>query len=667
MSYLVIARKWRPQTFEDVVGQSHVTRTLQNAISAGRVAHAYLFTGPRGVGKTSTARILAKALNCEKGPTPHPCLACPACLEIAGPGSVDVAEIDGASNNSVDDIRSLREKVQYTGVRDRHKVYIIDEVHMLSGAAFNALLKTLEEPPAHVVFIFATTEANKVPATILSRTQRFDFRRVGAAELAAQLGRILKAEGLDATPEALQLVARAGEGSVRDSQTLLDQVISFALGAGERKALQAEDVLAVLGGVQEGQVWGALKAALRGDSAAALGWIQEQYQRGADLRQVLDGFQNLLRGLLLLKAAPGAPLEVDVLPETAVALEAEIHSLGLSRLFSALKACEEAQQQMRHTSQLRLILEMLVVRIAPASPSAGLGEIVDELRDLERRFREAPAQGLAAPTVSAAGTPAPASAPAPVQASAPASAPVPVQASAPASAPAPAPLPAVAATPEAPVPAASSAPQGAAPSFAAPTEAPSAPAPAGTSSAPLVSSVTGPAPVRVEAPLAQALEDSSALGTAEGAPLPEDAGEPALGLELEEPAAPPAVSLERLREGWEALVNSIQAESLSLASAAKDAGLVSWDKGVLTLRAVNTFQRKVLDDPLECARLVRLLKAAFGCDFRVKVLFEPPQAKGAKAGGRPSDEAVQKLLKERPEVRRVQELFGAEIVEIRED
>ncbi len=228
MSYQVLALKWRPQNFEDVIGQSHITRTLQNAINSGRIGHAYIFTGPRGVGKTTTARIMAKALNCERGPTPHPCNKCSNCIEITENRFPDVVEIDGASNNSVDDIRDLIEKVNYRPVKGRYRIYIIDEVHMLSISAFNALLKTLEEPPPHVIFIFATTEPHKIPATIMSRCQRFDFRRIPDSLIQKRLDHILKEEGFkDISEETIRLISRAADGSLRDALSILDQVIAL--------------------------------------------------------------------------------------------------------------------------------------------------------------------------------------------------------------------------------------------------------------------------------------------------------------------------------------------------------------------------------------------------------------------------------------------------------
>jgi len=411
MAYLVLARKWRPKTFEEVVGQAHVTRTLQNAIASGRVGHGYLFTGPRGVGKTTSARILAKALNCAKGPTPHPCGVCASCIEISGPGSVDVIEIDGASNNSVDDIRDLRDKVAYGGVRDRHKVYIIDEVHMLSQAAFNALLKTLEEPPSHVIFILATTEVQKIPATILSRTQRFDFRRIPVREMAAHLKAILDAEGVGSTPEALALVARAGGGSLRDAQTLLDQVISYCgLGPdGLPAPVSAEAVLQVLGGVEEGQALAALQAAMEGRQGEAFAWVQGLYARGADLKVALGTLSDLLRSLLLARTlAPEAlAASSDLLPETLQSLARLAKGLGPSRAAGLLKAAGEAESHLRYASNQRLVLEGFFMRVAPAAPTASLGELFDRLAMMEERLRS-PLAEAALPAARTEPAPAPA-------------------------------------------------------------------------------------------------------------------------------------------------------------------------------------------------------------------------------------------------------------------
>ena len=228
MSYLVLARKWRPKEFDDLVGQEPIMRILKNAITQGKIAHAYLFSGPRGVGKTSSARILAKAMNCKEGPTPVPCGVCGSCTAINDGSSIDVTEIDGASNNSVDDIRDLRERVKYASSGGKYKVYIIDEVHMLSGSAFNALLKTLEEPPSHVIFVLATTEMKKIPATVLSRCQHMPFRRISGNVIRARLKQISDTEGIHISPSALGLVARAADGSMRDSLTILDQLSSFS-------------------------------------------------------------------------------------------------------------------------------------------------------------------------------------------------------------------------------------------------------------------------------------------------------------------------------------------------------------------------------------------------------------------------------------------------------
>ncbi|MGH7426089.1 MAG: DNA polymerase III subunit gamma/tau, partial [Candidatus Methylomirabilales bacterium] len=289
MSYQVLARRWRPQTFDEVVGQEAVTRTLKNALQQGRVAHAILFAGPRGVGKTTTARILAKALNCDSGPTPEPCNQCLNCREITAGAAVDCVEIDGASHTGVEHVRDLQEQLIYQPVRGRTKVYIIDEVHMLSLSAFNALLKTLEEPPPKVVFILATTEPHKVPPTIHSRCQRYDFRRIGQGLLAERLRAIAEAERVDVAPEALAALARAADGSLRDAQSILDQVIAYG---GER--VTAEVVAAVLGWTAPEVVRAVMGACLAGNPGKVVELVGELAATAGDLRTiVLDLLEQL--------------------------------------------------------------------------------------------------------------------------------------------------------------------------------------------------------------------------------------------------------------------------------------------------------------------------------------------------------------------------------------
>ncbi|NOZ02270.1 MAG: DNA polymerase III subunit gamma/tau [Deltaproteobacteria bacterium] len=282
MPYQVIARKWRPQTFEEIVGQSHVTTTLMNSLESGRIGHAFLFTGIRGVGKTTAARVLAKALNCEKGPGPTPCNECSSCTEIRAGTSLDVKEIDGASNRGIDSIRELREGVAFAPARDRFKVYIVDEVHMLTQEAFNALLKTLEEPPAHVVFIFATTELHKVPRTIASRCQVFEFNRISVADIVASLRKVSEAEGIDVDDDALRVVAREADGSLRDASSLLDQVISFA---GDK--IGVDEVTQVLRTGNREAFGRALGAVLTQDAAEAMRVLDDLVGRGLPPRQFL--------------------------------------------------------------------------------------------------------------------------------------------------------------------------------------------------------------------------------------------------------------------------------------------------------------------------------------------------------------------------------------------
>jgi len=309
MSYLVIARKWRPQRFEDIAGQEHISRTLQNAIRAGRIAHAYLFTGVRGVGKTTAARILAKALNCDEGPTPTPCNKCGHCEEIAQGNSIDVLEIDGASNRGIDEVRQIIENVRYQPAKCRFKVYIIDEVHQVTKDAFNALLKTLEEPPPSVKFILATTEPHRLPDTILSRCQRYDFRRINLREIVQRLGAIAKSEGLDISQGALVLLAREADGSMRDAQSLLEQVLAFAEPAdGTDKAASIdESLLQEILGLAERRVLYELSAAvLTGDARRCVELVAEVVNQGRDpnrlSRDLVEHFRNLLVARLLAES-----------------------------------------------------------------------------------------------------------------------------------------------------------------------------------------------------------------------------------------------------------------------------------------------------------------------------------------------------------------------------
>jgi DNA polymerase-3 subunit gamma/tau len=384
--YVVLARRHRPVQFDQVIGQQHVTRTLHNAIRAGRVHHAYLLCGSRGVGKTTVARILAKALNCAEGPTATPCDRCDACRESGA--AVDVFEIDGASHTGVDDIRDLRENVRYLPARARYKIYIIDEVHMLSTSAFNALLKTLEEPPPHVVFIFATTEPHKIPATILSRCQRFDFKRVAQATLVEHLTTLAREERVEIEGGGLSLIARAAEGSVRDALSLLDQVIAYA--GTEAQPVTADRVAEVLG-VADRRVLFALSAAvLERDVAAALQVIDELFTHGQDLSQFAQAFLAHLRDLVVARSCDNPAPLLD-------ATEAELGELGRQALGDAGALLQQhfdrfsrAADEIARSSFPRLLLEMVLIEMAHAEPLLPLGDLLERLEQLEGRLGGAP-------------------------------------------------------------------------------------------------------------------------------------------------------------------------------------------------------------------------------------------------------------------------------------
>lgn len=376
MSYEVFARKYRPQTFDDLVGQTHVSRTLKNAVAQNRLAHAYLFVGPRGVGKTSTARILAKSLNCVNGPTVTPCGVCDNCREIAAGNSLDVIEIDGASNNSVEDVRQLRENVRYAPAKGRYKIYLIDEVHMLSSAAFNALLKTLEEPPEHVKFIFATTEPQKVLPTILSRCQRFDLHRIPANLIAQHLQFIAKKEKIVLQPAAAHAIARGAEGGLRDAESMLDQLVAFC---GENIA--ESDVLDVFGFTSEQTVIDLTGRILRAETPEAIDLLHQQSENGKDMMRLMADLIAYLRDLLVLKAKPDALTE-DVDPDVQKSLAAQAELISMDRLLELIDQFAAAEGRMKWAPNKKLHFEVAIIKAIQSLGQATLDEVIEKLGEL---------------------------------------------------------------------------------------------------------------------------------------------------------------------------------------------------------------------------------------------------------------------------------------------
>jgi DNA polymerase-3 subunit gamma/tau len=376
VSYEVFARKYRPQTFDDLVGQTHVAQTLKNAVAQNRLAHAYLFVGPRGIGKTSTARILAKALNCVKGPTVTPCGVCDNCREIAAGNSLDVIEIDGASNNSVEDVRELRDNVRYAPAKGRYKIYLIDEVHMLSQAAFNALLKTLEEPPPHVKFIFATTEPQKVLPTIVSRCQRFDLHRIPANLIAQHLQFIAGKEKILLEPAAAHAIARGAEGGLRDAESMLDQLVAFC---GEK--ISESDVLSVFGFTSEQTVVDLTGRILRGETAGALDLLYQQSETGKDMMRLTSDLIVYLRDLLVFKAKPDA-LKEDVDPDVQKALAAHADLIETDRLLELIDQFAGAEGRMKWAPNKKLHFEVAIIKAIQSLGQATLDEVIQKLGDL---------------------------------------------------------------------------------------------------------------------------------------------------------------------------------------------------------------------------------------------------------------------------------------------
>lgn len=358
MAYQSLYRKWRPQVFEDIIGQKHITQTLMNAISLNRISHAYIFSGPRGVGKTTTARILAKSLNCEKGTTPHPCNKCERCIRITEGYSMDVIEIDGASNRGIDDIRDLRNKVKFAPVEGKYKVYIIDEVHMLTTEAFNALLKTLEEPPSHVIFIFATTAPHKIPNTILSRCQWFNFRRISLEDIINKLKMITKDEKLEIDDQTLNIIARSSTGSMRDAESILDQIIAYC-----GKEITLQNVREVLGIIEEDVFFNFVDTIINNDTVKGIEIVNRIADLGGDASQFIKNLMEYIHNLSLIKVCKPEVLNFQgIFTEDRERLLKQSKLIKLGKLFNIVDYLAEVERKMKYTHNPWILLEMLVLK-----------------------------------------------------------------------------------------------------------------------------------------------------------------------------------------------------------------------------------------------------------------------------------------------------------------
>ncbi|HUH07275.1 MAG TPA: DNA polymerase III subunit gamma/tau [Egibacteraceae bacterium] len=595
MAYVSLYRKYRPQTFAEVIGQAHVTTTLAHAVAEDRLHHAYLFTGPRGTGKTSTARILAKSLNCENGPTAEPCNTCTHCAAITTGSSVDVIEIDAASHGGVDDVRDLRDRVAFAPASARMKVYIVDECHMLSTAGWNAFLKTVEEPPGHVVFVFATTEPHKVLETILSRTQRFDFKRVDAATLAAHVRDLAARESLEVEPGAIDLIVRAGDGSVRDTLSVLDQVAAFTGrtaedGAAAPGAVTARDVGEVLGAAPDELVIEAADLVASGDVAQLCVLVQRLADGGHDLRQFAREAVEHLRALFLLRVAPDAGL-VEAAPERLERLRAQSARLRQIELVRAMELLGEAQAQMRRGST-RLPLEIALIKAAIPDASGDAAALAARLDRLERSgvSERRADQGLSVSAEAAS-------------------------ASAPAAPPEPDPAPQTLSAPEAdPAPDTLSAPE-------------ADPAPE-TLSAP----EADPAPETVSAPPAAVAE----IDLTDSAADEDGAGGPAEPLE-EASSAPVHGDLAQIQERWPEVLAATKQRKRTLHAFLTEGRPVALDGGALTLefRAGYDFHADNCTREESQALLGLVFTEVLGGPLRVRSMI----AEAAVGGSRRAQEA----------------------------
>lgn len=382
MSYTALYRKWRPPVFDDVKGQDPIVSALRNQINTGRIGHAYLFCGTRGTGKTSVAKIFARAVNCESPVNGNPCNRCPSCMAVNQGNSVNVMEIDAASNNGVDNIREIRDEVRYAPTEGRYKVYIIDEVHMLSTGAFNALLKTLEEPPAHVIFILATTEVHKIPVTVLSRCQRYDFRRISVEVIAARLSELTAGEGVEIEEKALKYIARKADGSMRDSISLLDQCIAFHYG----EVLTYDKVLGVLGAVSYDLFGKLLEAALDGSTADCIGFIDEIVMQGRELGQLVSDFIWYLRNIMLLKASDLDADTLEVSEEELLELGQMSRRISEETLLRYIRVFSELSGRIRFATDKRVLLEMAFIKLIRPETEYNLDSVLNRLEILEKKL-----------------------------------------------------------------------------------------------------------------------------------------------------------------------------------------------------------------------------------------------------------------------------------------
>ena len=384
MSYTALYRKFRPDTFEEVKGQEHIVTTLKNQIQAERIGHAFLFCGTRGTGKTTVAKILARAVNCEHPVNGSPCNECAACKAIRSGTSMNVIEIDAASNNGVDNIREIREEVAYRPTEGKYKVYIIDEVHMLSTGAFNALLKTLEEPPSYVIFILATTEAHKIPVTILSRCQRYDFRRISIDTIAGRLRDLMNKEGVQAEEKALRYVAKAADGSMRDALSLLDQCIAFYLG----QELTYDKVLEVLGTVDTEVFSRLLRQVLAGNVTGCIYILEELLVNGKELTQFVADFTWYMRNLLLVQTSDNAEEVLDVSSENLQALKEESKMVNTDTLMRYIRVFSELSNQLRYSTQKRVMVEIGLIKLCKPAMETGMDSVLDRIRILEEKMEK---------------------------------------------------------------------------------------------------------------------------------------------------------------------------------------------------------------------------------------------------------------------------------------